>query len=107
GLRVPDDPGFTADWLVPGAPMTPDAALEIAVNAAPFPREFMASEIDRYIGMPAQAISYKVGERVWLQGRDDAKARHADAFDLKEFHSYALGLGSVGLAQLRDELGAF
>lgn len=107
GLRIPDDPGFTADWLVPGAPMTPDAALEIAVNVAPFPREFMVSEIDRYIGMPAQAISYKVGERVWLQARDDAKARHGNAFDLKDFHSHALGLGSVGLAQLRDELAAF
>ena len=87
--------------------MTPENALEIAVNVAPFPREFMASEIDRYIGMPAQAISYKVGERVWLQAREDARARHGDAFDLKEFHSYALGLGSVGLAQLREELAAF
>ena len=107
GLRVPDDPGFTAGWLEPGAPMTPESALEIAVNVAPFPREFMVSEIDRYIGMPAQAISYKVGERVWLQARDDAKARHGDSFDLKSFHSYALGLGSVGLAQLREELAAF
>ncbi len=107
GLRIPDHPGWHAPWLQPGAPMTPENALEIAVNVAPFPREFMASEIDRYIGMPAQAISYKVGERVWLSARDEAKARHGAAFDLKEFHSYALGLGSVGLAQLRDELAAF
>jgi len=107
GLRIPNDPGFTAGWLEPGARMTPENALEIAVNAAPFPREFMASEIDRYIGMPAQAISYKVGERVWLAAREDAQARHGEAFDLKQFHSYALGLGSMGLAQLRDEMAAF
>ena len=107
GLHVPDDPGFVADWLEPAAPMTPETALTIAVNVAPFPREFMASEIDRYIGMPAQAISYKVGERAWLQIRDDARARHGDDFDLKQFHSYALSLGSLGLAQLREEMSAW
>ena len=107
GLRVPDDPGFTAVWLEPGALMTPEVALEIAVNVAPFPREFMASEIDRYIGMPAQAISYKVGERVWLGIREDARARHGSAFDLKAFHSAALGLGSIGLAHLRDEMAGW
>ena len=106
-LRVPDDPGFQADWVTPGAPMTPEAALEIAVHAAPFPRSFMESEIDRYIGLPAQAISYKVGERVWLDIREQARRRHGDGFDLKEFHSYALGLGSLGLAQLRDEMAAW
>ena len=104
GLRVPDDPGFSADWLVPGSVMTPEAALEIAVNVAPFPREFMASEIDRYLGMPGQAISYKVGERVWLDTREQARTRHGSAFDLKSFHTHALSMGSLGLAQLRDEM---
>jgi uncharacterized protein (DUF885 family) len=104
GLRVPADPGFDADWLVPGADMTPDAALEIGVNAAPFPREFMASEIDRYLGLPGQAVSYKVGERVWLEVREAARSRLGRDFDLKEFHSGALALGSLGLAQLREEM---
>jgi uncharacterized protein (DUF885 family) len=107
GLRVPDDPGFRADWVTPGALMTPQAALEIAVHAAPFPRAFMESEIDRYIGLPAQAISYKVGERVWLDIREQARRRHGEEFDLKEFHSYALGLGSLGLAHLRDEMSTW
>ena len=43
----------------------------------------MRSEVDRYLGWPGQAISYKVGERVWLEARADAKQRHGDAFDLK------------------------
>ena len=64
----------------------------------------MASEVDRYLGWPGQAISYKVGERVWLEGRDAARSRHGDAFDLKEFHRAALDLGSMGLDQLRTEL---
>ena len=80
GLRVPDDPGFRADWVTPGTLMTPQAALEIAVHAAPFPRAFMESEIERYIGLPAQAISYKVGERVWLDTREQARRRHGEEF---------------------------
>lgn len=106
-LRIPDDPGITADWLTPGAPMTPARALELAVSVAPFPRAFMESEIERYIGLPAQAISYKAGERVWLESREAARVRHGGAFDQRDFHSYALGLGSVGLAQLREELAAW
>jgi uncharacterized protein (DUF885 family) len=54
-----------------------------------------------------QAISYKVGERVWLAARDEAKARKGAAFDLKAFHSYALNLGGMGLAQLQRELARF
>jgi uncharacterized protein (DUF885 family) len=69
------------------------------------PADFMASEVDRYLGWPGQAISYKVGERVWLDVRDDARRRLGARFDLKAFHKYALDLGNMGLAQLQRELG--
>jgi uncharacterized protein (DUF885 family) len=64
----------------------------------------MTSEVDRYLGWPGQAISYKVGERVWLRARDDARRRHGAAFDLQDFHTRALDLGSMGLDQLEEEL---
>ena len=54
------------------------------------------SEVDRYLGLPAQAISYKVGERIWLKSREDAKQRLGDRFDLKAFHAHALVLGPMG-----------
>jgi uncharacterized protein (DUF885 family) len=63
-----------------------------------------AHQILRYLGWPAQAISYKVGERRWLAAREDAKKRQGAAFDLKRFHTEALGLGPMGLAQLEREL---
>ena len=67
-------------------------------------KELMASELLRYLGWPAQAISYKVGERAWLDARDAAKKRHGAAFNLKQFHTSALGLGPMGLDQLAAEI---
>jgi uncharacterized protein (DUF885 family) len=64
----------------------------------------MASEIIRYLGWAAQAISYKVGERYWLNAREAAKKRVGASFDLKAFHTKALMLGPMGLAQLEREL---
>ncbi|MDR1153021.1 MAG: DUF885 domain-containing protein, partial [Bifidobacteriaceae bacterium] len=54
---------------------------------------FVRFEFERYLGWPGQAPSYKVGERLWLQARDQAK-RAAEAagteFNLKDFHMRAL-----------------
>ncbi|SHG01247.1 Uncharacterized conserved protein, DUF885 familyt [Jatrophihabitans endophyticus] len=62
---------------------------------------FRRFELDRYLGWPGQAPSYKIGERFWLQLRDDARAAAGDAFDVKAFHRGALDVGSVGLDVLR------
>jgi uncharacterized protein (DUF885 family) len=101
-LRVPDGALDGAE-----GPWTPELALPFVVGRSRFPRDFMASEVDRYLGWPGQAISYKVGERVWLEARDAARARHGAAFDLRAFHAHALDLGSMGLDPLRDELARF
>ncbi len=88
----------------PGETWTPELALPFVIERSKFPADFMASEVDRYLGLPGQAISYKVGERVWLGARDGARARAGGGFDLKEFHRAALDLGPMGLAQLDREL---
>jgi uncharacterized protein (DUF885 family) len=88
----------------PGETWTPELALPFVIERSKFPADFMASEVDRYLGLPGQAISYKVGERVWLGARDGARARAGGSFDLKEFHRAALDLGPMGLAQLDREL---
>ncbi len=91
----------------PGERWTPELALPFVVTRAMFPERFMRSEVDRYLGLPGQAISYKVGERVWLEARDDARHRQGDAFDLKQWHSHALDLGSMGLDQFRAEMARY
>ena len=60
----------------------------------------------RQSGMPGQAISYKIGERVWLQAREEAKARSIGDFNLKDWHTRALNLGGMGLAQMKRELSS-
>ena len=68
------------------------------------PDEFVRFEVNRYLGWPGQAPSYKVGQRIWEQVRDDyAAARGAD-FSMKEFHKRALDMGGVGLDTLRTAL---
>lgn len=90
-----------------GEVWTPELAYEFALSETGQDRAFLASEIDRYLGWPAQAISYKIGEREWLAARAETRARLGAAFDLRAFHTFALSLGPVGLAQLRTELGRF
>jgi uncharacterized protein (DUF885 family) len=67
-------------------------------------RAYVVDEVNRYLGWPGQAISYKVGERVWLEAREDARRRANGSFDLKRFHAAALDLGPLGLDLLREEL---
>ncbi|MSY56301.1 MAG: DUF885 family protein, partial [Actinobacteria bacterium] len=62
------------------------------------------SETDRYLGWPGQAISYKVGERVWMSAREDAKARLGAAFNMKKFHTFALKIGPMGLDTFAEEM---
>jgi uncharacterized protein (DUF885 family) len=64
-------------------------------------------EFHRYLGWPGQAPSYKIGQRLWEELREDLKGKAASeglAFDLKAFHTRALNLGSVGLDTLRRAL---
>ena len=96
GLRIPGDSDFH-----PGEVWTPDLALAFMQPTSPFGPEFMVSEIDRYLGMPGQAISYKVGERYWLDAREQAKAKAGAEFDLKAWHNRALDLGPMGLGQMQ------
>jgi uncharacterized protein (DUF885 family) len=97
GLTIPDDEAFR-----PGERWTPALGEEFVVGRTHLPEDFLASEITRYLGTPAQAISYKVGERVWLDCRGELQRR--GDFDLKRFHAQALDLGPLGLDLLRAEL---
>ncbi|MFF8554855.1 DUF885 domain-containing protein [Streptomyces sp. NPDC015501] len=98
-LEIPADSPFH-----PGERWTPALAQEFFGNHSGRPADFVESELTRYLSMPGQAIGYKLGERAWLLGRENARAAHGDAFDLKSWHMAALSQGSLGLDDLVDEL---
>jgi uncharacterized protein (DUF885 family) len=100
-LAVPSDAPVGA-----GEIWTPELAREFfAANTARDPA-LVDSEIVRYLGVAGQAISYKLGQRAWLDGRAAARQARGTDFDLKSWHMAALSLGSLGLADLAGELAA-
>jgi uncharacterized protein (DUF885 family) len=61
-------------------------------------------ETDRYICWPAQALTYKIGQREIIRLRREISERDGSAFDLREFHDQLLGHGSLPLSTLAREL---
>ena len=98
-LEIPKDNPF---GFHPGERWTPELGWQFLRGHCRLKDEQLRFELNRYLGWPGQAPSYKVGERIWLAARDEARARKG--FDLKAFHEAALNLGSLGLDPLRQAL---
>ncbi|MDN5743693.1 MAG: DUF885 domain-containing protein [Nocardioidaceae bacterium] len=101
GLEIPKDNPF--GWR-PGETWDADLAFEFMRTHSRMDDGSLRFEVNRYLGWPGQAPSYKVGERIWLDARAHAGARHGADFDLKAFHTAALNLGSLGLDPLQAAL---
>ncbi|WP_448615410.1 DUF885 domain-containing protein [Modestobacter sp. URMC 112] len=102
-LPVPADAdGVLAEHR--GQPWTPELARAFFGEYCGRDAAFLDSELVRYLGMPGQAISYKLGERAWLAGRAAAQQARGADFDLKAWHMAALSQGSLGLDDLAAEL---
>ena len=67
----------------------------------------VATEVDRYISWPGQALSYKLGELTIRDLRARAEERLGAAFDLRAFHDAVLALGSVPLGLLAQQVDAW
>ena len=104
GFPVPAELGDALGGARPGAAWSPEDGWlflreNIAMNDATLRFEWM-----RYMGWPGQAPSYKVGQRLWEQIRDEARTAAGPGFRLKDFHTRALRLGSLGLGTLEYAL---
>jgi uncharacterized protein (DUF885 family) len=107
-LPAPPDIGVLgALGDVAGRTWDAEMAVALLEERAIEPTDMAVSEVDRYLGVPGQAISYKVGERVWLEMREDARRRLGPAFDMKAWHAHALALGPMGLDPFRKQMAAF
>ncbi|GEK80492.1 DUF885 domain-containing protein [Agrococcus baldri] len=79
-----------------------DYAFEFMKQNVNMNEPFVRFEVNRYFGWPGQAPSYKIGQRIFEQIRDEAADAAGDAFDLKQFHMRVLNIGGVGLDTLRQ-----
>lgn len=66
-----------------------------------------ASEVDRYIAVPAQALGYKIGQLRISAIRSKAERAHGTAFDIRAFHDELLGDGALPLDILEAKMDAW
>jgi uncharacterized protein (DUF885 family) len=83
---------------------TRQQAIDFMVANAPVNRDEIVTEVDRYIGMPGQALAYKVGQREILRLRAQAQAQLGSAFDIRGFHDSVLGGATISLRVLRSRV---
>ncbi len=88
----------------PGERWSYEAGVEMLESYAGQSHDIAISEMNRYLGWPAQAISYKVGQQAIRDLRTEAERAAGAGFDLKAFHARLLEVGAVGLDILRDHV---
>lgn len=64
----------------------------------------ITSEIERYMAMPGQALSYKIGQLKIRELRDKATEELGEGFDIREFHKEVLETGCIPLALLENKI---
>jgi uncharacterized protein (DUF885 family) len=98
-LQIPVDQPFH-----PGERWTFEAGVEMLESYAAQEHAVSVSEMNRYLGWPGQAISYKVGQQAIRDLRSEERARLGSGFDQKAFHARLLEVGAVGLDTLRTHV---
>jgi uncharacterized protein (DUF885 family) len=99
GLPIPADQPFTT-----ATRWSPEVAVDLLVAVTGMDRGTASFEVDRYYGWPGQALAFSVGAREWRRARDRAVAADPSPEAERRFHTEALALGPMGLAQLTDHL---
>lgn len=79
-------------------------AIDYFAANSPEPLESIRSEVQRYIVMPGQATTYKIGMLKILELRAQAKAALGDDFDIRQFHDVILGGGALPLPLLERKV---
>jgi uncharacterized protein (DUF885 family) len=100
-FAIPEDNPY--GWR-PGEQWDADKMFEFMRAHCRVEDEMLQFECNRYLGWAGQAPAYKVGERLWMQARQEYAARKGADFSLKQFHTDALNLGAMGLDPFAEAL---
>ncbi len=77
-----------------------DKAIAFFQDNMAMPLETLTAEVDRYIGMPGQALAYQLGNLKFRDLRARAEAALADDFRIRDFHDALMAAGAVTLRVL-------
>ncbi|MDJ0498156.1 MAG: DUF885 domain-containing protein [Acidimicrobiia bacterium] len=77
-------------------------AIDYLVANSPQALNNIENEVERYIGMPGQALAYMIGRREIMRLRTEAETTMGLGFDIKGFHDTVLDSGPVPLSVLRS-----
>jgi len=83
---------------------TREQAIDYFVNNTPMIRDDARREVERYIVIPGQATSYKIGMNAILALRLEAQQQLGAGFSLKEFHDQVLRDGALPLPILKRRI---
>ncbi|HEX2119904.1 MAG TPA: DUF885 domain-containing protein [Acidimicrobiales bacterium] len=86
---------------------TRQQAIDFMAANMPVSVEEVTVEVDRYIGMPGQALAYKLGQREIFRVRESARSQLGQAFDIRGFHDAVLTSGAVRLPILAELVDAW
>jgi len=79
-------------------------AIDYMLAHVPESRDYIESEVDRYIADPGQATAYMIGRLEIERLRHEAEQRLGSRFDIREFHDRVLENGAVPLTLLRSHI---
>jgi len=97
-IRLVVDTGLhTKGW-------TREQAIKYSMENEAEPEESIIAEIERYMAIPGQALSYKIGQLKILELRAKAEKELGDKFSIKEFHNQVLDAGCLPLTVLEDKV---
>lgn len=97
-IRLVVDTGLhTKGW-------TREQAIKYSMENEAEPEESIVAEIERYMAIPGQALSYKIGQLKILELRAKAEKELGSKFSIKEFHNQVLDAGCLPLTVLEDKI---
>ncbi|WP_025821715.1 DUF885 domain-containing protein [Shewanella marina] len=81
-----------------------EQAIQYMQDNSPMAESDVIAEVERYMALPGQALSYKVGQLQILALRDKAEKALGDKFDIKAFHDQILTTGSLPMAVMEAKI---
>jgi uncharacterized protein (DUF885 family) len=97
-IRLVVDAGMhTQGW-------TREQAIQYSKDHEAETEENIIAEIERYMAIPGQALSYKIGQLKIRELRNKAEKELGDKFNVAQFHNQVLESGSLPLSVMEEKI---